>query len=362
MIESFIVRNFKNIEEIHLPRLKRVNLIVGKNGVGKSTLLEAIALYVSGGDRYVINSLLKGRGEALNDRIEDSDSLEQNKEHLLTLFKDWREDYSRKFYILVGEPEKHFVKMRQIYIEDLKDEEDPTSAQLKLFDDEEIIQDKRNQGNISSQGVIVETLGRMSLLRYDRSYILPRGRVIQPIVRTWEINSDYNADVFDKIALSEDEKFIVKALNIINEDIDRITFVSEGYRIRNRVPMVSLKSTGKKVRLSSMGDGVNRILTIILSLLNAKGNVLLIDEFETGLHYSVQKQLWSIIFMLAEKLDVQVFITTHSSDTLHSFANTNIEGKGMLIRLEQRQEGIVPVCYEDNNEILFAAEYDIELR
>lgn len=362
MIGSFVIKNFKNIEEMNLPRLNRVNLIVGKNGVGKSTLLEALALYVSGGERNVISSLLKGRGEFLNDRVEDMDSLEKNKEHILTLFKDWKEDYSRKFYILVGETEKQAVSIRQVYIEDFKDEEDTSLAQLRLFDDEDMVQDKRNQGDVSSQGVVIESQGKMSLLRYDKSYFLPRGKVIQPIVRTWEFDSDRNADIFDKIALSDDEKFVVNALSIINDDIDRITFVSEGYRIRSRIPVVSLKSSGKKVRLSSMGDGVNRILTIILSLLNAKGSVLLIDEFETGLHYSVQKQLWNIIFMLAEKLDVQIFISTHSSDTLRSFAYTNVEGSGMLIRLEQRKAGITPVCYEDNDEILFAAENDIELR
>lgn len=362
MIGSFVIKNFKNIEEMNLPRLNRVNLIVGKNGVGKSTLLEALALYVSGGERNVISSLLKGRGEFLNDRVEDLDSLEKNKEHILTLFKDWKEDYSRKFYILVGETEKQAVSIRQVYIEDFKDEEDTSLAQLRLFDDEDMVQDKRNQGDVSSQGIVIESQGKMSLLRYDKSYFLPRGKVIQPIVRTWEFDSDRNADIFDKIALSDDEKFVVNALSIINDDIDRITFVSEGYRIRSRIPVVSLKSSGKKVRLSSMGDGVNRILTIILSLLNAKGSVLLIDEFETGLHYSVQKQLWNIIFMLAEKLDVQIFISTHSSDTLRSFAYTNVEGSGMLIRLEQRKAGITPVCYEDNDEILFAAENDIELR
>lgn len=362
MIESFVVKNFKNIEEMNIPRLNRINLIVGKNGVGKSTLLEALALYVSGGDRNVIGSLLKGRGEFLNDKVEDEDSLEQNKEHILALFKDWKEDYSRKFYVLVGETGKKTVSIRQVYIEDFKDEDDPTSAQLRLFDDEDMVQSQRNQHDVSSQGVVIESQGKMSLLRYDRSYILPRGKASQPIVRTWEFDSDRNADIFDKIALSDNEKFVVSALNIINDDIDRITFVSEGYRIRSRIPMVSLKSSGKKMRLSSMGDGVNRVLTIILSLLNAKGSVLLIDEFETGLHYSVQKQLWSIIFMLAKKLDVQVFISTHSSDTLRSFAYTNVEGTGMLIRLEQRKAGIISVCYEDNDEILFAAENDIELR
>ena len=154
----------------------------------------------------------------------------------------------------------------------------------------------------------------------------------------------------------------MKALNIINDDIDRITFVTDGLRDRYRIPVVSLKNSGKRVRLSSMGDGLNRVLTIILALLNAKGGVLLLDEFETGLHYSVQTQLWEIIFMLAEELDIQVFVTSHSSDCLKAFTKANNKEMGMLIRLEQRKAGVLPVCYIDNNDIAFASENSIELR
>ena len=123
-----------------------------------------------------------------------------------------------------------------------------------------------------------------------------------------------------------------------------------------------MKDTGRRVHLSSMGDGLNRVLTIILSLLNCKNGVLLLDEFETGLHYSVQKQLWDIIFLLAEELNVQVFVTSHSFDCLKAFAEANVSEQGMLIRLEQRSAGIEPVCYTENKDIMFAAENDIELR
>ena len=65
-----------------------------------------------------------------------------------------------------------------------------------------------------------------------------------------------------------------------------------------------------------MGDGINRILTIILAMVNCENGYLLIDEFENGLHYSVQEKLWEIIFYLAKRLNIQVFATTHSNDTI----------------------------------------------
>ena len=48
------------------------------------------------------------------------------------------------------------------------------------------------------------------------------------------------------------------------------------------VSLCHFEDTGERVRLSSMGDGINRILTVILALVNCKGGVFLLDEFETG--------------------------------------------------------------------------------
>ena len=168
--------------------------------------------------------------------------------------------------------------------------------------------------------------------------------------------------LFLKNTLSPNEHYIIQALNLINPDIERISFVAENSNGGRRWPMVSLQSSQRRVRLSTMGEGVNHILSIVLSLLNAENNVLLIDEFETGLHYSVQEKLWDIIFMLAEILNTQVFVTTHSSDCIKSFSQANAKEQGMLIRLENRLNGVTPICYTDNKDILFAAENSIELR
>ena len=44
LLNSFCIHNFKNISDLTIPKLRQVNLVVGKNGVGKSTFLEALSL------------------------------------------------------------------------------------------------------------------------------------------------------------------------------------------------------------------------------------------------------------------------------------------------------------------------------
>ncbi len=365
MMESFYIQNFKNFEELTLNQLRRVNLFVGKNSVGKSTLLEAIAIYLSDGDENCLKEILAGRGEPVFYGKQNEDILDVIKERFLSLFRGWEENYSKFFCIKLGEKKEYPLTIQQVYISDFRKNGMEGIQTLYIYNQEDI---DENGGKlpITTNGLVATKAdGDTSLIRYDniRPFTIKTyKRIPYQMVHTVDFDGTDNAALYDKISLSPLENFIVKALNIINENIDRITFVNEGGSDRFRIPVVSLKDTGRRVHLSSMGDGLNRVLTIILSLLNCKNGVLLLDEFETGLHYSVQKQLWDIIFLLAEELNVQVFVTSHSFDCLKAFAEANVSEQGMLIRLEQRSSGIEPVCYTENKDIMFAAENDIELR
>jgi AAA15 family ATPase/GTPase len=114
-----------------------------------------------------------------------------------------------------------------------------------------------------------------------------------------------------------------------------------------------------------MGDGMNSILNVILALINSENGFLFIDEFENGLHYSVQEKLWAIIFKLSKMLNIQVFVTTHSNDCISGFESAlNSPGnmvEGKLIRLESINGHIKHVEYLPE-ELKIASEQQIETR
>ena len=91
--------------------------------------------------------------------------------------------------------------------------------------------------------------------------------------------------------------------------------------------------------------------------------VLLVDEIDTGLHYSVMSQMWKLIFNAATELDVQVFATTHSYDCIYSLAQLcagSDSGDGVTVqRIESGKRKSVPYNRE---EIAIAAEREIEVR
>ena len=73
-------------------------------------------------------------------------------------------------------------------------------------------------------------------------------------------------------------------------------------------------------------------------LAHAKDGVLLVDEIENGIHYSVQPDLWRVVFEMATRLNVQVFATTHSYDCIKAFeeAARESEEEGVLVRLARK--------------------------
>ena len=116
--------------------------------------------------------------------------------------------------------------------------------------------------------------------------------------------------------------------------------------------------------LKSMGDGMTRIFHIILALVNARNGFLLVDEFENGLHWSVHPKLWNIIFRLAEDLNVQVFVTTHSQDCIRGFHAIwkEQEEKGSFYRLDPDSDMGARVTAYHCETLSDALEMDVEVR
>jgi predicted ATP-dependent endonuclease of OLD family len=87
----------------------------------------------------------------------------------------------------------------------------------------------------------------------------------------------------------------------------------------------------------------------VLSLCNARNGVLLVDEIENGLHYSVQRDIWRAIFRLAKDLNVQVFATSHSWDCVRAFQEAASESPqdGVLVRLSRLDDRIAPTLFSE---------------
>ena len=183
----------------------------------------------------------------------------------------------------------------------------------------------------------------------DWSYPRPRSPLLEStnfipcsVIPTQFISSDELADEWDKIALTEYAEVVKQAMRIIAPEFENLNFVRNDKSrtaARNsfqRSAKVKLSDMPRPVPLNSLGDGILRVLQLALKLFPAKGGFLLIDEFENGLHYSVQEKIWTLLFEMAERLDIQVFATTHSWDCIESFTKVAVARQdidGVLFRM-----------------------------
>jgi len=67
-----------------------------------------------------------------------------------------------------------------------------------------------------------------------------------------------------------------------------------------------------------MGEGMVRLLSILLAIAFARDAVVLVDEVENGLHYSVHRKVWQAIDKATKDARVQFFATTHSLECIRA--------------------------------------------
>ena len=124
---------------------------------------------------------------------------------------------------------------------------------------------------------------------------------------------------------------------------------------------VKLREIDDPVPIGSMGDGAWRILGLALSIANAGGGVLLVDEIDTGLHFTVMEDMWRMISERAAALSVQVFATTHSRDCYESLAAV-VESEAGDVTIQRIDRTRGEAVSFSNQAVVAAAERNIEVR
>jgi AAA15 family ATPase/GTPase len=167
------------------------------------------------------------------------------------------------------------------------------------------------------------------------------------------------------LALTDKEEAIISCMQIIEPGIKRFTFKGENMENRVRYSVVKTGRFDEPLPLANLGDGIQRVFAIALAMSTASDGYLLIDEIETGLHYSVHTNIWRAVFRLAKEWNVQVFATTHSLDCVKAFQQAAAEDQNeeaMLIRLARRKNGQIRAVPYDEEELSIATEQNIEVR
>jgi ABC-type dipeptide/oligopeptide/nickel transport system ATPase subunit len=371
ILDSFAIKGFRTFEKLRIDHLGLVNLIVGKNGVGKSAILEALMLYASQGHPTIMVQLLESRYEATAYRAtsyirEEKPNIEEIIQDIRFLFfgRPELKEQLGEFDINIGpiEPLSKKLSVKLQWYDQLEKKELPNRQQLLLLKEGDYEQlDETHLGiRISFGG---ETYDH-PLDRIFRRVVYPstESHIRFQFISASGLSLEEMAKYWDAIALTEFEQEVILASQMIVPGIEGISFIATNSRLRSRIPIARLK--GLRVPFHSLGEGSVRLLGLALAISKAKDGMLLVDEIESGLHYSVHPHLWRFIFRLAEQLNVQVFATTHSDDCVKAFqyaATENEQVEGQLIRLERWNDQHIAVIL-DERQLEIAVTQNIETR
>ena len=367
------IRGFRGIADLHIPELGRVTLLTGKNNTGKSSILEALRLHTQNAEPHVVYSILALREEfarGMDGEVQSFDPVDlfqvsalfHGFPHLSDDFEPIVISTSGRVSLFPTE-----ITMRVAWFA----EEEDSEGTPRLVAPEDSTSDEPADIPV----LVVETEERRRVYRLEtlRRYANTTRRSLFGEVRMPCIlvspyagqDTDALGDLWDEIALTDHEKDVVDALRIVDSKISAVSIVGSdsSSRTRTRKAIVRSDNLPRPVGLRSFGDGMSRIFAVVLSLVNAKGGLLLIDEFENGLHHSVQLDAWRMIFRLAQSIDVQVFATTHSKDAVEAFQEAAAETPelGVLVRLTRRGDAIIPTVVGEED-LGVAIRYDIEVR
>lgn len=337
-LNSLQIKNFRMLENFEVKKLGRLNLIVGKNNSGKSTVLEALRIYAEGANRSLLIKIANSHDEI--------DSMDEAVPVFESLFTGRNFPIDEKSIVIgASENSDKSIDIKHVYyFLELVESDDKTGRHYKRTIVEKSKLNDLENHNALQPALLVSQDKKISLIgiRDPRSgdlYFPDREKKIPcSYIPTQFVSLDDLAEEWDKIALTDYEKYIKNALHFIESDFESLAFIERPKSLRGsrRFPIVKMKNIEKPIPLNSMGDGMLRVLQLALKIFAAKGGFLLIDEFENGLHFSIQEKIWNWLFDLAVQLDIQVFATTHSWDCVESFSkvfSAKKNAEGILFRV-----------------------------
>ena len=149
------------------------------------------------------------------------------------------------------------------------------------------------------------------------------------------------AKIYSQTELKGQHQPVIDLLQAFDAEIESV-------RVFNNTgkPLLNIRRKNEPfMLLSSFGDAMNRMVDLVLRIVNNENGIVLIDEIENGVHYTKHEAIWALIFTLADRFKVQIFATTHSKEMMSSFDrvainNNTVEAKYIEVFKSSRTNDI----------------------
>lgn len=337
-LKSIAFENYRGLHGLHVPSFRRINLIGGFNGTGKSSLLEGIFFLLDRRGPIALTRPFMWRGVGMVGKS----SLEQFFSRL-----DYESVISISAETSGG---KLSIRMSFGAVPDgvtIQVSGQPRPGQpdfqQSLSNDSGLRMDVQLNG-VSDDALIAMPMPdgiAVNLYRAGTSKI-PPGAFMSPTTRN---SGSDNAERFSAVVRANRLSELLKVISVVRPNIVGIHLLQEG----GGPVLFAQFEDGALHPFAMLGDGIQTILSIGLAIMNTAGGVVLLDEFDSAIHYSALKDVWSKIASLANAYNCQIFAVTHSHECIQAAlegikAGSRIEDF-QYARLERSESGLSAVVY-----------------
>ncbi|MCF5886308.1 MULTISPECIES: AAA family ATPase [Aeromonas] len=302
------ISRYKIFKDFKVKNFNKINIFAGFNNCGKTSLLEALYLLTQQNDISSFFNLFKNKNKESSLSPIFLNKIFNKKYDISGVYND------TAVSIILEKFEANNIDKKDDYISSYrlisKVEDRSIENVVHTFGHETM---QRNNDKVE----------RLCPAVFKSPYMYDLDELIRNYTRSVETkmktnNGDYAPAI----------KVIVEFLKEIDQTIIDVRFTNDTEIKRFIVESTSSKSYDFDI--TTYGEGLQRIFYIALSFAASKNGVLLIDEFETAIHYSLLVKFTEFIQKLADTFNVQVFLTTHSNECIKAFVNNSLDNSKIM--------------------------------
>ncbi|HLA34179.1 MAG TPA: AAA family ATPase [Rhodocyclaceae bacterium] len=304
MLQSLQITNFKGFANLAIDKIGHLTIIGGKNNCGKSSLMEAMYMLFDRMNPHIVIRQSIARG---------IDAIPAEPTFMWApIFNDF--DIGKKIVIAA----KFSDRDKKLELEVVENFEKPISIKSSI-DAEKKSSPTGGNAALALQFSDGNTTAEKSTISVDQNDLglfveFSTGSRVPTAFFSARQPSNQNEDS-ERLGRLEIDNRTEPVLQVLRGIVPEIRSISS-IRIANASIIYADIGKEKRVPIPYMGDGVARLLSIVLGVASCRHGVVFIDEIENGLHYSVMGDIWRGIVRAAQVFDCQIIASTHSHEFL----------------------------------------------
>lgn len=301
MIRNLEIHNFRGFKNFIIPDAKRINVFLGKNNCGKSSILDALYMHL----KPTLPQNFLAINEVRGFHPKSTDDLKMNFYN-----GDTTANIQISSEIDGGTRTLSIVHAEKSVSEMLITDNNEQNILLKDYTIGFHVETENGNKEYTSLSIDHNNPKIIKIVNSENFLELQPVHYVTPSGPYRDMEKFFAAAVKNK-----QESFISKVLHKVDDRINDVVIAGDQILVD-----VGLE---QRIPIQLMGDGMRKMLALIVNINDIPNGYLLIDEIDNGLHYTAMEPMWKAIIEISKAKNVQIFATTHNIDSLKAL-NTSL--------------------------------------